>query len=626
VRIPISCLTAFAILFARASVAPASEADALAISTEIQARHVPFGAILDPMHAGSGSNQIIGYTRGGDSALWTGAYLAAESFRYKVTQSADALRNVKAALAALKGLADVTGTNQLARCMVPLDSPYAAGIASEEGQQHTIIRNPPWLWVGDISRDQIVGAFFGLGVAFDFVDDPAVKAGVSDLATRLIGYISRHQWSPGDSITSTFEVRPEELQMLLEVARHVNPLNTVSGPFFVPPMKTGVLVDVQSNSAYFKFNLAYMSFFHLVRLQNNSTNLEAYQIVRNHTAPHQNAFFNVIDRALQGPNTSRDAEMRTLLDEWLKRPKRDFFVDLSRTVAVCGGEACAPVPVALRPPTDFLWQRSPFQLSGGTGVIDGAGIDYILPYWMARYYSVIAGNAVQSAAAPSSAVAPGSLASLYGANLATGTAQATSQPLPPALGGVTLTATDASGVRRQAGLHYVSPGQINFVVPEGMAAGPATFVVTNAAAAQTFATPVAPVVPRLFSMNSAGSGVAAATAIAAQVTNPLVRTAVPVFQCGATSCAATPIVLSTASQIYVSFYGTGIRNRTALAKVSATINGIDVPVLYAGPTPNFSGLDQVDVALVPALRGSGETNVTLTVDGQPSNVVTIHVQ
>jgi uncharacterized protein (TIGR03437 family) len=606
-------------------VAPASEADALAISTEIQARHVPFGAILDPIHAGSGSDQIVGYTRGGDSALWTGAYLAAESFRYKVTQSADALRNVKAALAALKGLSDVTGTNQLARCMVPLNSPYAASIANEEAQ-HTITQNPPWLWVGDTSRDQIVGAFFGLGVAFDFVDDPAVKAGVSDLATRLIGYISRHQWSPTDSITSTFVVRPEELQMLLEVARHVNPSNTVSGPFFVPPMKSGVLVDVQSNSSYFKFNLAFLSFYHLLRLQNNSTNLEAYQIVRNYTAPHQNAFFDVIDRALQGPNESRDAEMRTLLDEWLQRPKRDFFVDVSKTVAVCGSEACAPVPVPLRPSTDFLWQRNPFQLSGGSGVIDGAGIDYILPYWMARYYAVIPGNAVQSAAAPSSAVAPGSLASLYGANLAPGIAQATTQPLPLTLGGVTLAVTDASGAVRQAGLHYVSPGQINFLIPDGMASGPAQFVVANGTATQIFRTPLESVVPKLFSMNSAGSGVAAATAIAAQVANPLVRTPVPVFQCSASGCVATPIVLSADSQIYVSFYGTGIRNRTTLTKVSAAINGIDAPVLYAGPTPNFSGLDQVDVALVPALRGSGEANVTLTVDGQASNVVTIHVQ
>ena len=64
----------------------ASESDALAISTAIQARHLPFGTILDPIYSSSSSTQIIGYTRCGDSALWTGAYLAAESFRYNVTR------------------------------------------------------------------------------------------------------------------------------------------------------------------------------------------------------------------------------------------------------------------------------------------------------------------------------------------------------------------------------------------------------------------------------------------------------------------------------------------------------------------------------------------------------------
>src|SRR5215471_6484683 len=98
--------------------ATAAESDALAISANIQARHLPFGSILDPINASSTSTDIIGYTRCGDSALWTGAYLAAEAFRYNVTRSADALANVKIALSGLKGLAAVTGDNRLARCMV----------------------------------------------------------------------------------------------------------------------------------------------------------------------------------------------------------------------------------------------------------------------------------------------------------------------------------------------------------------------------------------------------------------------------------------------------------------------------------------------------------------------------
>jgi uncharacterized protein (TIGR03437 family) len=344
-----------------------------------------------------------------------------------------------------------------------------------------------------------------------------------------------------------------------------------------------------------------MSFYHLVQLQSGG-HLDTYRIVRRHTSSHQNAFFNMIDRALQGADAARDAETRTLLDEWLQRPRRDIYVDLSRTVAVCGEEACQPVPVPLRPPTDFLWQRNPYQLAGGTGRIETPGIDYILPYWMARYYGVIPGSTIQSAAAPSSAVAPDSLASLYGSNLG---------------GAASLMVTDAAGVARLAPLIYVSANQVNFVVPAGTAAGSAAFTLAGGAGSQSFTAEVARVVPRLFSMNGTGKGVAAATAVTAR------QTPVAVFECAATGCSAVPIELSAEAPVYVSLYGTGIRNRTAPSAVTVAIDGIDAPVTFAGASPQYAGLDQVNVLLPVALKGAGEVNVILTADGQVSNVVTL---
>lgn len=51
-----------------------TEADALAISKNIRAWHMPFGTILDRVYSAPAGNKIVGYTRCGDSALWTGAY------------------------------------------------------------------------------------------------------------------------------------------------------------------------------------------------------------------------------------------------------------------------------------------------------------------------------------------------------------------------------------------------------------------------------------------------------------------------------------------------------------------------------------------------------------------------
>jgi uncharacterized protein (TIGR03437 family) len=104
------------------------------------------------------------------------------------------------------------------------------------------------------------------------------------------------------------------------------------------------------------------------------------------------------------------------------------------------------------------------------------------------------------------------------------------------------------------------------------------------------------------------------------------QSAVAVFQCGtAPPCTATPIVLGVDTPVYLSLYGTGIRNRSSLAGVTVTIDGISVPVLYAGPQQT-EGLDQVNVLLILSLRGGGLSNVVLSVDGQTSNAVTIDIQ
>src|SRR5881296_3443072 len=135
----------------------ASEVDALTISRNIQQLHMLYGTVLDPVFASSdpaspGYSEVRGYTRCGDSAIWTGHYLAAEAFRYQVTRTPEALDSVRRALAGIKSLSDVTGTNLLARCLVPSDSPFAAGIRSEEAT-HGIYTNSSagYIWVGNTS-------------------------------------------------------------------------------------------------------------------------------------------------------------------------------------------------------------------------------------------------------------------------------------------------------------------------------------------------------------------------------------------------------------------------------------------------------------------------------------------
>jgi hypothetical protein len=265
----------------------AAESDALAISASIQARHMPFGTILDPIYASSSSNQITDYTRCGDSALWTGAYLAAESFRYYATKSPDAANNVQKALSGLKSLVDVTGNDLLARCIVPASSPFASSIESQESS-NGVYQSLPNVWIGNTSRDEYVGAMFGLGVAYDYAVG-GVRTAVSSVVTRMVTNLQNHGWTivmPDGRGATTFLVRPEELRMVLQVAAHVNPAQFATTyinerNLLAPTLLIPVSVDIASNSSYFKFNLDYLSFYSLIRLDQANTLYHAsYDIVR----------------------------------------------------------------------------------------------------------------------------------------------------------------------------------------------------------------------------------------------------------------------------------------------------------------------------------------------------------
>lgn len=385
----------------------AAESDALSILATIQARHLPYGTILDPIFAAPDSDQIVDYTRCGDSAIWTGHYLAAEAFRYKVTGAADALANAQSAITGLRLLIDVTGNNLLARCAIPMDSPYLPSIVQQEVANGSYLGSAAdgtaYTWIANTSRDEYLGVFFGLCVAYDMIDDAPTRAQIASLITRLLDNLVDHAWTvvmPDFSISTTFVARPDQQLTLLQIGRHVNSKYN-AGYSALAALAPSVVVPIgidcaDTHGSYFKFNLDYISFYHLIGLEKSSFRkffyTQAYDILRSTTGTHLNAHFDAIDRSIRGPNAGRDYDTRNFLDQWLTRPRRDPYVDLTRADPSCGSsgtEACNPIPVPARVPTDFLWQRDPFQLvGGGEGTIEGAGIDYILPYWMARYYGV----------------------------------------------------------------------------------------------------------------------------------------------------------------------------------------------------------------------------------------------
>jgi len=224
-------------------------------------------------------------------------------------------------------------------------------------------------------------------------------------------------------------------------------------------------------------------------------------------------------------------------------------------------------------------------------------------------------------------LAPEGITTAFGSNLAAEPAIATGPP-PVSLGGATVSVTDSAGATRPAQLYYVSPGQVNYIIPPDTAPGLASVgIASSGSATVTGQIQVIPVAPALFVVNS--DNLAAATVL--RVSQNGDRTFESIYQTDSNGgIIAIPIDLGAATDtVYLSLYGTALRNLSSLSAVSATIDWeFSAPVTYAGPQGTYAGLDQVNLQLPSALASlaPGTIVLQLTVDGQPSNQVTLAIQ
>ncbi|MDP9054504.1 MAG: hypothetical protein M3N93_09425 [Acidobacteriota bacterium] len=230
---------------------------------------------------------------------------------------------------------------------------------------------------------------------------------------------------------------------------------------------------------------------------------------------------------------------------------------------------------------------------------------------------------ILSASNPSAvAIAPSSLAVAAGQNFAT-TTITPSSPFPTTVAATSVSITDALGVVTAAPLLFVSPTQILFLVPAAVAPGTAQITVTNGTAGQTAANvEISSVAPGLLTLN--GTGLAAAQVV--QVAASGAQLAQQIYSANSSGAIVpNPIALGGGNSTYLVLFGTGIAG-AGTALTSATINGVNAPVIYAGSAGTDTGLDQVNLLIPTTLAGKGNVNVQLTVEGIAANPVQITVQ
>lgn len=235
---------------------------------------------------------------------------------------------------------------------------------------------------------------------------------------------------------------------------------------------------------------------------------------------------------------------------------------------------------------------------------------------------------VSAASFAGTEVAPEAITAAFGDRLATQIASSSAVPLPTTLGGTTVKIRDSLGMERATPLFFVAPTQINYLVPAGSAPGVASILVIGGDG--TFSTGslnIATVAPGFFSANSSGQGIASAVVFRVKADGSTSFEPVSRFDPAQNKVVHAPIDLGpTTDQVFLVAYGTGWRFRSSLTATVATIGGAVSEVLFAGAAEGFVGLDQCNIRIPASLRGRGEVNVGLTVNGKPANTVTINIK
>lgn len=222
----------------------------------------------------------------------------------------------------------------------------------------------------------------------------------------------------------------------------------------------------------------------------------------------------------------------------------------------------------------------------------------LLPVWGLQNLQAQTVTVVNAASFTASAVAPGSIVTIFGAGMSATTAAVTDPAHPPTtLGGTSVTIGGTA-----AGLFYVSPGQINAVVPATATLGVDSVVISSASRTTTGSVTIsATAPPGLFSL--AGGGIHSGAIVDALT-----------GRVGAFS------VTTRSNSTFLSLYLTGANLTTT---PTVLVGGIAANVTFAGASPCCAGLQQINASLTSSMAGAGRVPVVVTAGGQVSNVVEI---
>ncbi|HOA14035.1 MAG TPA: Ig domain-containing protein [Myxococcota bacterium] len=297
-----------------------------------------------------------------------------------------------------------------------------------------------YIWVGDVSRDQASGAVLGVAAAYDLADDPETKATAAAFLTDLVDHVwennldfkDRNDKPPryGNIDGDNFEGWPypnglnaacslawfriaahvAEAEGLDDAGRFRERYQELVSRGYIGYMRDYMWVYDGYNTKHYNTYMAYENLFHLARLEDDPVLGPQIDDIFRDTL-----WLNLDDNT---PNRKGVKEGNPVKTTWYlystgdrdpvalwdalwqvvvfpDAPLRDRYVKNSDDPEIVVNpdeptESLYPLPSNRLQPDMVIWHRSTFLLDGGVDSgEERTGCDYLLPYWMGRYYGWI---------------------------------------------------------------------------------------------------------------------------------------------------------------------------------------------------------------------------------------------
>ncbi|MEO2049819.1 MAG: hypothetical protein ABGX16_24940 [Pirellulales bacterium] len=399
------------------------------LEARYQQRHRRLGMPSPATYPAAGNTEQWVHEPQASDGLWTSYHIAAMCYAYTLTGEDRYRDAAKEGMEALYTLQNITGIHGLvARSMATVDEPAAAKLKKQTNWLPT--DDGKFIWRDDVSSDQITGHYFAFHLYYQHIarHDPKEKARLIKQIRQVTDYILDHNyqiidwdgkktlwgwWNPkllNEEPGNFLESGIYSLMML----SFLKTTHTITGDekylehYLKLIEKHSYLSNLLLQKKVFPDELNHsddqlsaLVFYSYMQLEHDPFIRDAiHRSLRRHARierDERNSLFAFVYAVSDPEDADILGGVQTLRE--MPQDRRNWHTDntiradvVSHPQAIHSGQQILLEVLPADERNFERWNADPYQgISPGNGLSEGAGVHWLLPYWLGRYHGLIGG-------------------------------------------------------------------------------------------------------------------------------------------------------------------------------------------------------------------------------------------